>query len=112
MRSIQETTISQEADTKYPESVRPRDGSQKNSKSHKPSKVDNSKSGKGSSKTISKDSEPSQGSKKGNNKNNKSQKGVKSRSNKNNGKKSGNIEASKETKKQSIQEGVRSITDN
>ena len=111
MRSKQEQKISENTGTEHTtgtESVRPRDGSQKNSEPPKPCKVDKSKSGKGNSKVISKDSEPSQGSKKGNNENNKSQESVKSRSNKNKGKKSGNIEASKDTKKQSTPKGVNS----
>ena len=111
MRSKQEQQISENTGTERTtgtESVRPRDGSQKNSEPPKPCKVDKSKSGKGNSKVISKDSEPSQGSKKGNNENNKSQESVKSRSNKNKGKKSGNIEASKDTKKQSTPKGVNS----
>ena len=112
LSSKQQTKVSENTGKQHTtgnESVRPRDGSQRNGKIQ-PCKVNKENSctkGSDTTKVVVKGSEPSQG-----NKSNKTQEKGKSKSSKNNGKKSSNVEANKDVQKQSAKEGANSNTGN
>ena len=112
LSSKQQTKVSENTGkqrTTGNESVRPRDGSQRNGKIQ-PCKVNKENSctkGSDTTKVVVKGSEPSQS-----NKSNKTQEKGKSKSSKNNGKKSSNVEANKDVQKQSAKEGANSNTGN